>query len=57
MLFRSVSQSRYSGETKDEETGMHHLAHAIVCLMFMLEYELAGAKGLDDRSKLSRRLL
>ena len=26
------------GETMDEETGIHHAAHAICCIMFMLEF-------------------
>ena len=25
------------GERNDKETGLHHLAHAICCLMFLLE--------------------
>ena len=28
------------GETHDPETDMHHYAHAICCLMFLLEIEL-----------------
>ena len=28
------------GETHDPETGLHHYAHAICCLMFLLEKEL-----------------
>ena len=26
------------GENLDEETGLHHAAHAICCMMFMLEF-------------------
>ena len=26
------------GETLDAETGIHHAAHAICCMMFMLEF-------------------
>jgi hypothetical protein len=26
------------GEILDEETGLHHAAHAICCMMFMLEF-------------------
>jgi hypothetical protein len=26
------------GETLDEETGIHHAAHAICCMMFLLEF-------------------
>lgn len=32
------------GETKDSESGLHHLAHAICCLMFQLEKELWQSK-------------
>lgn len=32
----------------DEETGKHHLAHAICCLMFLLAYAKRGV-GTDDR--------
>jgi len=34
------------GETTDEETGIHHAAHAICCMMFLLEfYYLQTAKN------------
>lgn len=26
------------GETTDDETGIHHAAHAICCMMFLLEF-------------------
>ena len=39
-LMRHVHAWR-SGETKDPESGLHHLAHAVCCLLFML--------WLDDR--------
>lgn len=38
------------GEDKDPETGLSHLAHAICCLMFILEFEDTH-KNLDDRYK------
>jgi len=38
------------GEDKDPETGLSHLAHAICCLMFILEFEETH-KELDDRYK------
>ncbi len=38
------------GEDKDPETGLSHLAHAICCLMFILEFITTGA-GTDDRYK------
>lgn len=31
-------------ETKDKETGLHHLAHAMCCLMFLLHYEMNRRK-------------
>ncbi|UOF79059.1 hypothetical protein [Caudoviricetes sp.] len=36
------------GEDNDHETGRSHLAHAMCCLMFLLEYQLTG-NGIDDR--------
>lgn len=39
-----------SGEDKDPETGLSHLAHAGCCIMFLLEYETTH-KELDDRYK------
>jgi len=42
--------SWYSGEDKDSETGLSHLAHAGCCLMFLLEFEKSKA-GNDDRVK------
>src|SRR5574343_960374 len=36
------------GENLDPESGMPHLAHAIVSLMFLLTYQLRGI-GEDDR--------
>jgi hypothetical protein len=38
------------GEDKDPETGLSHLAHAMCCLMFVLEFTFTGA-GQDDRYK------
>jgi hypothetical protein len=38
------------GEDKDPETGLSHLAHAMCCLMFVLEFE-ETKKELDDRYK------
>jgi len=39
------------GEDEDEETGIHHLAHASCCLMFLTHYELVGGRyrEYDDR--------
>lgn len=36
------------GEDFDEETGKSHVAHAICCLLFLLEHEIGGL-GKDDR--------
>lgn len=36
------------GEDNDPETGLSHLAHAMCCIMFLLEYVLTG-NGSDDR--------
>lgn len=38
------------GQDKDPETGISHLAHAICCLMFVLEFEVTHPE-LDDRYK------
>ena len=36
------------GESYDPETGYHHLAHAMCCLMFLLTYELRGMEEWND---------
>lgn len=36
------------GEDTDHETGLPHLAHAMCCIMFLLEYQLTK-NGTDDR--------
>lgn len=43
--------SFWRGEKFDEETGLHHLAHAMCCLMFLLHYETAPSDytEFDDR--------
>lgn len=38
------------GEDLDPETGFSHVAHAICCLMFLLEFTITR-KDLDDRYK------
>lgn len=38
------------GEDKDPETGESHLAHAVCCLFFILEFE-ETKRELDDRFK------
>lgn len=40
-----------AGEARDPETGLHHLAHALCCIIFMLDNELAleaGVKTVPD---------
>lgn len=41
----------WRGQKLDEETGIHHLAHAMCCLMFLLHYEMNRRKyrNFDDR--------
>lgn len=43
-LFASMS-----GERKDPETGLSHLAHAMCCLMFALHFELTNSEVPDTR--------
>lgn len=46
----------WRGETKDPETGLHHLAHATCCLMFLIwldrwwkeEQNCTGKEALSD---------
>ena len=38
------------GESKDPETGLSHIAHAMCCLMFLLEFAVTKPH-LDDRYK------
>ncbi len=38
------------GEDKDPESGLSHLAHAICCLLFLLEYTFSKQE-FDDRYK------
>lgn len=37
-----------SGQKYDPETGLHHLAHAVCCLMMLIEFDMVGS-GEDDR--------
>ena len=47
----------WRGERLDRETGLHHLGHAMCCLMFLLHYEMNRRKYLefDDRPNYGRR--
>jgi hypothetical protein len=52
-IFGSVQRhlwAFWSGEDKDKESGLSHLAHAIVNCMFLLEYEKTHPE-LDNRVK------
>jgi len=40
----------WRGEDRDLETGLSHLAHAVCCLFFLIEYQDNGW-GADDRFK------
>lgn len=42
--------SRLNGEKFDQETGLSHVAHAMACLMFILEFETTKPE-LDDLYK------
>lgn len=52
-LERHIAQWK-GGENTDEESGLSHLAHAAVNVMFLLTYELTD-KGVDDRVKLEKK--
>lgn len=43
----------WRGQQIDEESGHHHLAHAMCCLMFLLHYEMNRGRyaELDDRHR------
>ncbi len=38
----------HEGEVTDPESGMHHLAHAGCCLLFLLELDITGRLGSRD---------
>ena len=39
----------WEGETNDPESKLHHLAHAICCIMFLLAFELRAMFDFDNR--------
>ena len=41
----------WGGEDLDPETGLHHLAHAGCCVLFMLELIERNRLDIDDRPK------
>jgi hypothetical protein len=36
------------GESTDPETGLHHLAHAICCAMFIVDADISGTKLIGE---------
>jgi len=42
------------GEEKDPETGLHHMAHAICCLQFICDIELAAIAARDSEKVLAK---
>ena len=38
------------GEDSDKESGFSHLAHAVCCLLFLIDFQKSG-RGTDDRIK------
>ncbi len=48
---RRHSEAFWDREDKDSDSGLHHLALAICCLLILLTYDLRGI-GKDDRPSL-----
>ena len=51
-VFAAICRHAFSwwrGERADEETGIHHLAHAAWNCLALLAYELRGMEEFDDR--------
>ena len=44
------ADSHFAGEVIDPESGLEHLAHALCCILMLLEHHLTGF-GSDDRSE------
>lgn len=45
----AIDEFYISNKQQDEETGLHPLAHAVCCLLFLLSFELRGQRPeLDD---------
>ncbi len=53
-LLRHVT-AHMSGENKDPESGLSHLAHASACLQMLVEHEVTGI-GEDDRYVIPKKL-
>jgi hypothetical protein len=41
------------GENLDKETGLHHLAHAVCCLLYLAEFDLDPAFKAADHGEIS----
>jgi len=39
---------KFDGEQLDPESGIHHLAHAMCCLMFLYEHDIMYSVELDN---------
>lgn len=46
---RHINKWFFERDQRDDESGLHHLAHAAVNLMFLYWFEMTGRKALDDR--------
>ena len=44
-------------EQNDQESKLHHLAHAMCCIMFLLAFELRNMVWLDNRPEKKTRLV
>ena len=42
-------------EDIDDESGLYHLAHAVACLLMLLDNDLIGS-SIDDRNKSYKKL-
>jgi hypothetical protein len=46
-----------AGEDFDQDSGQHHIDHALCCLIFLRHFTLHGADVLDDRFDLTTSIL
>lgn len=49
--------SYMKGEKKDPESGENHLAHAICCLLFMLDADESGVSLADEKGNITNRVI
>lgn len=45
------------GEQFDKETGLHHLAHAICCAMFIVDLEVSGQNSQENETETKTLLM